>query len=189
LRRAHSLAALSDFQEAQGKGTAAEATLEEALGIYRALDYPRGVAAALTSLGELAAGQGDLVRARSLAEDALRIRREQLAGFGTERSLLSLGALALAEGDVPSAGAIYQEAADLLQRDSPDSVFMSFAIIGMGDVALRRGNDRTAFDRFAEALANGARIGDMAAIVGSLDRIASLHDARRNLETAARLGG
>ena len=185
-RRGHALAGLGDIATYQGDVEAAEVAFEEALGLFRAYDQPRWIAAILSSLSDLALMRGDHVRARLLAEESVALRRE-IGSIGIGRGLVGLAEVALAEGDLDQAQAHLDESLASLRGDFSESSFLPNGLEAMGEVARRRGHHERALLLFAEALRLAVPRRDHNQTAMCLEAIAAIWMATGDKDRAARL--
>lgn len=121
----------------------------EAASLWRGLGDAEGAGKTLNNLGDALIAQGRLTEAAQVMEDALRIRRS----LGNQReiaiSLFLLGDLHLAQGDLEAAERNYRESLGL--RASADRQTAGFALTGLAQVALLRGDLDSAQAGFGEA--------------------------------------
>ncbi|MEE1832669.1 tetratricopeptide repeat protein [Streptomyces sp. SP17KL33] len=121
----------------------------EAAALWRALGDAEGEGKCLNNLADVLIAQGRLAEAAQVLEDALRIRRS----LGKQReiaiSLFLLGDLHVAQGDLDAAEQNYRESLEL--RASADRQSIGFALAGLAEVALLRGDLNSAQSGFGEA--------------------------------------
>lgn len=121
----------------------------EAASLWRALGDAEGEGKSLNNLGGALIALGRLAEAAQVMEDALRIRR----AIGSQRelaiSLFLLGDLHLAQGDPEAAEQNYRESLGL--RAAADRQTIGFALTGLAEVALLRGDLDAAQEAFGEA--------------------------------------
>jgi predicted ATPase len=187
-RRGDALAGLGNIAQFQGDLELAEQKFEEVLEIFRALDEPRWVAAALTQLADIVAAQGDRVRARGLVEESVALRRE-LGSFMLGRALSSLADLDLAEGDYSRARALVEESLEWYERHEPESEHVGSILAQLGEIARREGDDEAALQAFADAIRFNVRIGVEDQLSDAFEGVAAVWAARGDTERAARLAG
>ena len=96
------LLALRRIAHREGHEAEGQALNERALGIFRAIGDPVGLAGAVTGLGVYALTEGDLVAAREYFEEALSVRRHLPA-------LVHLGLVAAEEEKPEEARQLFQE--------------------------------------------------------------------------------
>ncbi len=111
--RARALNCAGEIARFRGEYERAEALLEEALALYRAVDDRDGIAATLYNLGRLAHAQGRLEHAAEHYEASLALHRARDDAQATARVLTSLGALAEEEGQLARAAAFLEESLTL----------------------------------------------------------------------------
>lgn len=146
---AWSLMSLGGALHALGLHDEAAEKDREAAALWRALGDAEGEGKSLNNLGEALIAQGRLAEAAQVMGEALRIRRS----LGQQReiaiSLLLLGELHLAQGDHEAAERNYRESLEL--RASADRQTIGFALTGLAEVALLRGDLESAQAVFEEA--------------------------------------
>ncbi|MFE2140641.1 tetratricopeptide repeat protein [Streptomyces sp. NPDC059456] len=146
---AWSLMSLGGALQELGLNEEAAETQREAVALWRALGDAEGEGKSLNNLGDALIAQGRLAEAAQVMEDALRLRRS----LGNRReiaiSLFLLGDLHLAQGDPEAAEQSYRES--LALRASADRQTVGFALTGLAEVALLRGDLDAAQATFDEA--------------------------------------
>jgi predicted ATPase len=113
------LAAAGWMALGQGDFGAAQALLEESLGIARRLGAEREASESLLAMGHVAGGQGDYARAQKLCSEALAMSRALGDKPGIAASLDGLGRWTFAEGRV-STGREHFEGALAIWRELGD---------------------------------------------------------------------
>jgi predicted ATPase len=187
-RRAHAVVGLGDIANFQGDLDGAEQSYEEGLAIFRTLQQPRWMAAALSSLADVAVGRGDLARARTLAEESVALRR-QSGGFGLGRGLASVAEVAMAEGELDDAEALLEEGLAWQKAEAPEGLHVAPLLETLGEIARRKGDRSRALRHLSEALRIAARIDDRGQIAECLDAMAAVFMTSEDVGPAARLAG
>ena len=84
---------------------------------------------------------------------------------------------------------MYEDALADIRTNAPESSFLPYALIGVGEVARRRGDHVAAVERHAGALRLALALRDQLAIVECFDALVAVHSERGDEETAARIAG
>ena len=104
-----------EFALPQGNRSAVTELGQEAVAIWRTLDDPRGLAAALHALATVLEQQQEWAAATTYFEEELALRRRLGEPLNLGITLLLLGGIAFGQSDTPRAIAIVDEAAALLR--------------------------------------------------------------------------
>jgi predicted ATPase/DNA-binding CsgD family transcriptional regulator len=156
--RAGALLAAARLASSQGDYPGQAAYNEEALGIYRELDDPTGIAEAVTDLGAAAWQQGRLDDARAYLEEGLARFRALDDPVGIATALLPLGNVVRDAGDFATAGRLYAEALER-RRASGDQLGVAHVLSNLGWLALYEGDLETARRLAQEGLAIRQELG------------------------------
>lgn len=165
---------------------------EEALGIFREVDDPAGVARALADLGFLALDEGEMPRARALLEEAAALFEARIAITENPRLLAHIehvrSVLAAAEGDFTMALVLDEKCLDLFHRagDTWLSIIVSWSI-GVNAAVLGRFD--LARKHLSECLKVGLELGNRWGASYPLDAFAVLAVAEGRNELGAKLFG
>jgi predicted ATPase/class 3 adenylate cyclase/Tfp pilus assembly protein PilF len=154
----------------QADYAAARMLYEEGVAIYRGLDRPIGLAAALNNLGNVAWVEGDLPAARALYEEGLELRRSAGDTPGVATSLNNLGMVAQYESDYASAQRLYEEAL-ALRRTLGDPLEISDSLNNLGIVTYLLGELSRARTLYEESLAIKRDLGDKWGTAGLLSNL------------------
>ena len=152
---------------------------EQLTSVQGELLRPDWKAATLADLCEIALDQSDLGRAHAYAE------RYAAAGGGP-RADLCFAELALRTGDLESAESHGRAA---LAGFEPGAFNHACSLELLGEAARRSGDGTLAQDRFRDALASFARLGDAGGVADALDGLARLAVAAGDGVRAGRLRG
>jgi predicted ATPase/DNA-binding transcriptional LysR family regulator len=143
---------------------------------------------ALHGLGHLRAEDGDAVAARSLFEQSLELflRLGEHAPAGGRLTFLAY--YAARDGDLAGAQHLLERAAEQY-RLAGDPVGVHGCVLGVGDLALERGDVREALGRYREALPSVLRDGSLFDLEYALGGIAGVAALAGHPKAAARLWG
>lgn len=136
----------------QGDFAALRRLHQESLGLYRALQDPKGIAASLRGLGVAAAQQGDYAAVRRFYEEALSLQRETGDERGTAISLNNLGEVAHYQGDYTTARAFFEQSLVLWQQ-MEDGPGIALSLDNLGAVECSLGDFAAARRLIEESLA------------------------------------
>ncbi len=151
--RARALGVAAMLRWSQGQSDDAQALVEQALALGRALGDAAVVAESLRNLGSVAVSRGDYAAARRLLAESVDHWRT-LAPAGQEGlawTIMSLGGAALMQGDNPEARHLLLESIGLF-RASGDTNYLAYALRRLGQVELREGQPAAAAALFQESL-------------------------------------
>lgn len=142
----------------QGDLDPATAALEQSLEVARAHGHDRPAMEALNLLAFIAVFARDPVTALPLLEEAVALARTQSDQSSLVTCLALYGRAHLFSGDTASAQRVFEECLERgrVTGDGSDTE----GLIGLGWVALSRGDHDTARDLFAEALPTVRDVGD-----------------------------
>ena len=185
--RAWVLIHASDVRKSVGDVEGAAEACEE---LVRMADNPSidplTVASALADLSDFARDRDELRQASEYAERSLEFRATH--GLPGARAVNSLAEIALEEGDLERAERLFERAAGDYARIGHHHNY-TWALLGLGDVARRRGDFRRSGERLREALEIAVRLGDQAAVGEVLQAFAGLESDRARPARAAMLWG
>jgi DNA-binding NarL/FixJ family response regulator len=136
----------------QGDYPNARTELEESVALWRTLNEPRGLAAALRELGFVAYCQRRFVEAQQYGEESVALYRAVGDQAGFALALDILACIFGIQGDLLAARVLFEEELALHQSlaevSGPDAAF-----VGLGWIAGQQGDDATALAYFEQALA------------------------------------
>jgi predicted ATPase/DNA-binding SARP family transcriptional activator len=133
----YAILALGNAARAEGDFHQARSHYEETLALSRELGDPAMVAWTLSGLGAVAWELGEYDAARSYSEESVAIRRE-IDEVLLPTTLYFLGQVTYEQGDLAKAEQAFEEAL-ALGRDRALPEFAKDALVGLGQVAWRRG--------------------------------------------------
>jgi predicted ATPase len=162
--------------------------MEEALGLYRAIDDKHGITACINVLALVARNERDFTGATLLHEESLALARRWGDRNGVARALCNLGVLASDQGDYRRAAALYEEGAGLFQVLG-DMHGRSLALSNLAEALRYQGEHERALPLYRECLALHHAAGNKVGIVHCLEGLAALAREQGHLERAARLWG
>jgi non-specific serine/threonine protein kinase len=182
--RAGALNALAFLYWRSGAAQRAELRAEEALGISRQAEYPRGIAQGLLNLGMSAYLQHQYERSEALLEESVgharAVGRKPLLSV----TLAFLGRVLLAtEPTGERASAVLRESLELAQAEQ-SRYASGHALATWGDLHWSRSNPRRAAAAWKAALIVFSDLADRRGVAGCIERIALLL-ARGNQPQAA----
>lgn len=186
--RANALNNLGIFEFSQGEPAAAEALYREALGLYRELDYTKGIASALNNLGCVAIEQARYAEAEALFDECLTINRAIDYTQEAGRALMNLGVVARARGDLARAREFLEEALSLL-RDSGNQDYIAEVLYSLGHVECEQGNYSLAEARLRESVTMFQGLDNRNGIAQGLECLARVGVATGASTRGARLWG
>jgi DNA-binding CsgD family transcriptional regulator/tetratricopeptide (TPR) repeat protein len=185
---ARALAAVGLVARARGRYAEARASYEEATQIMRRLGERRGLAEALAHASAAALVQGDFSLVRQLSQESLDLCREL---DDTDSAAYALATLAFAyfhEGDEDRAAAF--EEALVAAKGVGNRRYTTRALLGLGLLAVQRGDHTAARSRLDEACAISSEYGDRWWLATTcLPSLARVHLAQGRAELGARLLG
>jgi non-specific serine/threonine protein kinase len=162
--------------------------IEEALGLYRAIDDKHGITACINVLALVARNERDFARSTLLHEESLALARRWGDHNGIARSLANLGVLARDEGEYRRAAALYEESAGLFEALG-DMHGRSLALTNLAEALRYQGQHERALPLYRECLALHHVAGNKVGIVDCLEGLAALARLQGQPERAARLWG
>ena len=175
--RARALVAVGFIAWTQGDLTRARNRCETAVGSYRALDDPRGLAGALAWFGVTVRWQTDSVSAHPYFEEASRIARQADDRWTLALTLWLMGDRYFTTGDEAYQRACLEESRRLFQEVG-DNWGLAFALDGLGHLATQAKDFDAARALYAYALELRRELGDTFTMAWSLQ-------SRGNLEHVA----
>jgi non-specific serine/threonine protein kinase len=143
----------------QGEHGAARRLGEESLALWRRLEEPAGIAAALGTLGILAKNRGQREEAAALLGESLCCWREVGDTTGISSTLGYLGILAAEEGDAGAARELYEESL-ALRREAGDRWGIAASLNNLGGLAREQGDSAQARSLLEESLRLRRELGD-----------------------------
>jgi predicted ATPase len=181
---ARNLTNLGATLDRQGHYASARALLDESVALWRDIGDPGGTSTALRWLGEFHARQCDDAQARTCLDECVAIGQE----FNLLTATALLGSLGPVFGrDLAAERAALEEGVARL-RASRVSQLTAHALIWLGVVAHRQGDQPAARASFGESLALAQRSGYRLIGVEALEGLLA-PDATADPERAARLAG
>jgi non-specific serine/threonine protein kinase len=157
--RAQALIGAGTLAHNQGDYQRAREAFEAALGLWRRLDRPSGIATTLNHLGWLAWRLGEFAQAQSLSEEALLLHRELGNEGGVATSLNNLAWVAHYQGEFSLAERLLEECL-VLHRQRGDSRNIAFAQTNLAHALLREGEPARAAELLQEARGAFEQIGE-----------------------------
>jgi len=130
----------------------AQASLEEGVALYRALDDQEGIAEALSGLGVVVGDRGELERGVALIEESVALYRALGREQRLAQALNNLAATVLEHGDHGRASALYEESLTLY-RSVGDRQRVGMVLVNLGLLYASQGLTAWAGARCEEALA------------------------------------
>jgi non-specific serine/threonine protein kinase len=179
---------LGSIAAEQGDFDVAEASMEEALALWRGLGDRWGEARTLFVFGGLAEYRGDDARAIARYEESLERYRELGATTWCGRLLENLGDAAYRRGDVGQA-AVFAEEALRLSRAEGTSISAAAALVGVAQAACAGGDLDRALVSLRESLELAAELGYHKGISDALVGFAAVATTTGRTTDAARLLG
>jgi predicted ATPase/class 3 adenylate cyclase len=185
--RARALTALGPLTGRHGDAATGRAQLEEALGLWRALDDRDELATGLDLLGWLLVyDSSDDPGALRAFEQSLELRRELGDAAGETRALVGVAQVLVALGDTERAETLSHE---LLERSDGDPRTEHFAYHFLADCALIRGDTHEAERRYRESLRAAMPLGDVFETSFEVQGVAMAAVGNGDPERALRLAG
>ena len=185
--RVGALTATAAIAWRQGDFEAAETYAAEALEIARRLDAANEMVGPLSILGVVAMSREDHARALPFAEEMARVARTVGDVFGLATALNNQAYIAWVAGDVERAEALWTETLEAARESS--SELTAYAMSGLGDVALARGEIDRAAERFRQALAIHDELETLELLADNCTCLSAVAKSGGDLERAARLLG
>lgn len=136
----------------QGEFKLAEASLQRALAVARALHFRELVTSALATLGDTARRQGQLRRAKRLLAEALELARKHQLPESLTLTLCNLAALAMDRGEWAAARSSLVEAEQISQQAQIAWLRLEVTI-AQGELALAQKEPAQARSKFEEVIA------------------------------------
>ncbi|WP_188190832.1 BTAD domain-containing putative transcriptional regulator [Nonomuraea sp. SYSU D8015] len=149
-QEALSLAGAGFVLQALGRVGDAVEHFERSLAAFKAIGERWGTVLVVSGVGHLYHERRDYRKAYALADEALTTARELGATTEIAEALCRRGDALLSLGDLPGARADYELAADLSRRNGSMET-LAWAHLGMGEVALSRGDAEEARDLVTQA--------------------------------------
>jgi ATP/maltotriose-dependent transcriptional regulator MalT len=158
----------------------------ESLRLFRQLNVPPGIAAALNGLGFTHAFRGDYEAALALCGESVAISRAISDQVGLANALNFHGFAAWLKGDYATARASAEEALTIFHglRDPRGIAFMQFAL---GFISVSEGNFTAAQPLLEQSLAEMRRLNDKRSVTMSLIGLTDIELERRNVAAARTL--
>jgi predicted ATPase/DNA-binding CsgD family transcriptional regulator len=184
---AYALTFLSREARDRGDGASARALGAEAVGLFRRLDDPWGLALALHFAG-LATEPVDLAAAAALFEESAALFTGLGSRWDRAMPLRGLGMVAYRRGDHALARARFEQSAGLF-RERGDAWSTAMLLHELGYTALRGGDPVGAAERFRESLDDWRRVGNRRGGALCLTGLAAVASSVGRQHEAARLFG
>jgi tetratricopeptide (TPR) repeat protein len=184
--RAQALRGAGALAGYQGDLVRAAAWFEACLGLYRELEKPRELAATLNDLGMLATDAGRFERAEAFYVEGLAQCRALQDRQGTALLLYNLGRLAGYQGQPERARDLCLESLALGEALG-DKRLQAYAQYGLGMAAYGLDEFEPAEAHYLKSLALKQALGDRQTLIWSLEGLATVFEARGQLEQAAQL--
>ena len=184
--RAHGLAQAGSLAHFAGDLAGAATLLQEAVGRFRSLDDPLGLARALNSLGLVRGAQGDDAGAVALYRECLDLMDRLGDCPGTAATLNNMGLLAWRQADLPRAAALFERCLQI-ERELGDLAAIADSLDNLGILHGTRGEPAEATALFEEALSTHRALQDRQGEARSLLNLAELALLRGEAERAGAL--
>ncbi len=159
--------------------------LEEALALFRELEWPRETAFALGELGWIALQQGEPARAEELCEEALAVARATGDAETISGQLNYVADVYSARGDHLRAIAAHEEALEL-RWTLDDPMLVTNSTYNLGIAAWENGEVARARDVFEETYARAQELGDVIHTAAADFMLAELDLRSGDLDAAER---
>lgn len=172
----------------QGDSLQAARRADESLALYRALDDPAGIAAALNVLALSARDQGAYQWAEALLTESLTLVRQTGTAQREAALLCNLGIVVRLQGDNAHAAHYYEQSL-ALYRDQDDAWGVATVLTNLAEVARDQGQIEQAETLYRESLRGHRALGNKAGLIVGLEGWAGLARERGEPERAARLLG
>ena len=184
--RAKSLYAAGTIDMARGRYAAAESTLREALGLWRALGNGAEEAYALFVLGMVTRQRGELGMARSMFEEGLAVSQASGTVPAEANNLAGLADMDLESGVLGAAQARAEEA---LERATSVGWRrgMVHALRVLGDIQYQTGDYATATQLMEASLVRSRELGAQFLVAWTLARLGLLAIERGDMAAAEKL--
>lgn len=131
---------LGDLAMEAGDPATAGAHYHASLELYQQLDEPAGRSNVLNNLGELARSRGDDTGAAAYYQESLALSRAGGDQSGVARALMNLGWTELRRTGPDAAAAAFGEALAIQRRLGGSVHRIAFCLLGLGAVAVHRGD-------------------------------------------------
>lgn len=165
----------------QGDFNRAGRAADEAVHLFRRLDYKFEEAIALNGQGLVAMFQRQLDQARYYLEESLRLFRELGDTWGTAVALTGLGRLALSQHQYDQAVDALSESVALLWQVG-DTNYLVFGLQSLAMSTLLTGNSARAADLFKDGLGLAAQVGNRTTLAYCLEGLAASAAARAKFQ-------
>jgi predicted ATPase/predicted Ser/Thr protein kinase len=167
----------------QGDYPAADALINESLGIAHQLYDKQGVAVSLNALAVLAREQDAVAVANSLFEESLVLWRELGDPRAVARALSNLANVVKSQGDYARASSLHAECLSIF-RGLGDRTGVGWSLNSQGDVARDQGDSTAARALYEQSLAIFREVGDRWGIAGTLADLGSLAREQQDCSAA-----
>ena len=159
---------------------------ERSLALYRKLDDPMGVPAAISELAAIVMRQKDYDRAEAFLTESIALLRAQ---GSRERLAFSLNLLGMVEQlrDQPDDARGHYEESLTLGREIGDQNVIGTALVNLGEIAQIQGDIEAATDWFRQSLTVWLDLGQDLATVYCLEMLAGIDAAAGRGEEATTL--
>jgi predicted ATPase/class 3 adenylate cyclase len=186
--RARVLSSLGELAAWSGDLAMARTSIDEAVSIWREVDEPREIAAAMLELGWGCFISGEDLEARECMEEALRMARTVGERALIDRARIGLLQVLVALGELDIVEPMAREALGDAERQG-DLRSAHFAHHFLADCALIRGDAATAAPRYRRALELAIELGDRAETATEIQGIAMATAGMSMSQRALTLGG
>jgi predicted ATPase len=167
----------------QGDYPAADALINESLGIAHQLYDKQGVAVSLNALAVLAREQDAVAVANSLFEESLVLWRELGDPRAVARALSNLANVVKSQGDYARASSLHAECLSIF-RGLGDRTGVGWSLNSQGDVARDQGDSTAARALYEQSLTIFREVGDRWGIAGTLADLGSLAREQKDCSAA-----
>ncbi|MCB0188354.1 MAG: tetratricopeptide repeat protein, partial [Caldilineaceae bacterium] len=156
--------------------TAARQYYEQSLALYRASDYPWGVANTLDALGWLIQHWGSYDEARQIYQESLTIRQTLDDRRGVANALRAVGGVALYQGDLVQAEKLIRDSIAMMSPKG-DRIGLATCLGKLGETLINGGRFQEAEVPLNEAKAiyEGLGMADSKAFIEAILGLALLH--------------
>jgi predicted ATPase/class 3 adenylate cyclase len=163
-----------------------KALAAKSLQLNRQMGHLAGIAGSLGELARRMIWGGDMVTPLPLMDEARRLFHDLRDPAGEAEILQIYGTLAYWQGNYASSYASYKESAELADR-SGTVLFIHWSRIGMAYALFRQGNLEQARELFIFCVINYQKVGDIIAVVFTLEGLAALDLTTGRLPRAVQL--
>jgi predicted ATPase/predicted Ser/Thr protein kinase len=184
--RLRALFAAGVLASEQGDYPAADALLNESLGIAHQLYDKQGVAVSLNALAVGARDRGDIAIAHCLFEEGVVLWRELGDQKAVARALSNLATVVKLEGDYARVSSLHAECLSIF-RGLGDRTGVAWSLNSQGDVARDQGDLAAAQTLYEQGLAIFRELGDRWGIAGTLADLGSLAREQHDCSAARSL--